>query len=153
MYEGFEIETNTLITNDLSINAALGMTHSDILNNPTVGGVNVVGKQVPGVSEYTVNLGANYRKPLNNVLPGLEGFIRTDHNITGKTYWEPSNFTNRKPVGLLDLRFGVDTEDEMTLTFWSKNLLDKEYNAEYSAGGFVYRAPGRQMGVDFSMNF
>lgn len=153
MYQGFEIETNALVTDDLSINAALGMTRSDIISNGTVSGVNVVGNQVPGVSEYTVNLGANYRKPLDNIHPGVEGFIRTDYNITGKTYWEPANTTNRKPVDLLDLRFGVDYQDEMTLTFWSKNLLDEQYNAEYSAGGFIYRAPGRQLGVDFQMRF
>lgn len=151
-YQGFELETNALVTNNLSINAALGMTHSDIKSDAALGSA-VEGNQVPYVSEYTVNLGANYRQPLHNIHPGLEGFIRTDYRIIGKTYWEPSNLTNRRPVDLLDLRFGLDYQDEMTMTFWSKNLLDEEYNAEYSAGGFIYRAPGRQLGVDFQYRF
>ena len=151
-YQGFEIETNALVTDNLSINAALGMTHSDIRSDAALGSA-VEGNQVPYVSEYTVNLGANYRQPLNNISSGLEGFIRTDYQIIGKTYWEPSNLTNRRPVDLLDLRFGLDYQDEMTLTLWSKNLLDEEYNAEYSAGGFIYRALGRQLGVDFQYRF
>jgi iron complex outermembrane recepter protein len=151
-YEGFEIETNALVTDELSINAALGMTLSDIRSDEALGAA-VEGNQVPGVSEYTVNLGAQYRTSLDNLYPGVDGFIRTDYNITGKTYWEPSNFTNRKPVDLLDLRFGLDYQDEMSLTFWSKNLLDEDYNTEYSAGGFIYPAVGRQLGVDFQMRF
>jgi len=152
-FEGFEIETAALVTDNLSINAALGMIHSDIRKNPTIAGENVVGNQVPGVSEYTVNLGAQYHQPLNNIYPGLAGFIRTDYSIVGKTYWEPNNLTNRRPYDLLNLRFGLDYQDEMTLTFWSTNLLDEQYNAEYSAGGFVYRAQPRHLGVDFQLRF
>jgi iron complex outermembrane recepter protein len=150
---GFEIESVALITEELTVNAAFGMIDSEIDSNATVNGVNVVGNKVPYVSDWTLNLGANYRTPLDNVYEGMEGFLRADYVVTGETYWEPSNQYNRDPFGLLDLRAGVDLNEAMTLTAWSRNVLDEEYNVEYSAGGFVTPARGRQVGVDFQWQF
>jgi iron complex outermembrane recepter protein len=152
-HRGFEIESVALLTDKLRVNAAIGVIDSEIESNGTVNGVNVVGNKVPYVSDWTLNLGANYRTPLDNVYEGMEGFLRADYVVTGETYWEPSNEFNRDPFDILDVRAGVDLNEEMTLTVWSRNVLDEEYNAEYSAGGFVSPARGRQVGVDFQMRF
>ncbi|MEQ8427807.1 MAG: TonB-dependent receptor [Gammaproteobacteria bacterium] len=152
-HRGFEIETSALVTDNLTMYAAVGVIDSEIENNPTVGGVNVEGNNVPYVSDWTLNLGASYRKPLNDIYSGLEGFLRADYIVTGETYWEPSNQFNRDPFDILDVRAGLDLNEEMTLTIWSRNVLDEEYNVEYSSGGFVTPARPRQIGVDFQYRF
>jgi iron complex outermembrane receptor protein len=60
--------------------------------------------------------------------------------------------TSRDPVNLVDLRAGLETA-RWTVTAWSKNLTDKRYNAEFSAGGFLWRALPRRYGVDFTFKF
>jgi len=39
------------------------------------------------------------------------------------------------------------------VTAWSKNLTNKIYNAEFSPGGFLWRALPRQYGVEFGYRF
>jgi iron complex outermembrane receptor protein len=50
------------------------------------------------------------------------------------------------------LRAGVEA-DRWSVTAWSKNLTNKLYNAEFSPGGFLWRAPPRRYGVDFTFKF
>lgn len=153
-HKGFEIEASALVTNNLSMYAAVGVVDSEIEKNQPIGGVDVVGNKVPYVSDWTFNLGANYRKRLDTIiLEGLEGFIRADYRVTGETYWEPSNQFNRDPYDILDVRAGFVLNEDMTMTIWSRNVLDEKYNVEYSSGGFVTPAQPRQVGVDFQYNF
>ena len=60
--------------------------------------------------------------------------------------------TSRDPVSLLDARAGLDG-DKWSATLWGKNLTDEKYNAEFSPGGFLWRAPPRQYGVEFIYKF
>ena len=60
--------------------------------------------------------------------------------------------TSRDPVNLIDLRAGLEG-DRWSVTAWSKNLTNKMYNAEFSTGGFLWRAPPRRYGVDFTFKF
>ena len=53
---------------------------------------------------------------------------------------------------LLDLRVGLEAEN-WSVTAWAKNLTDKKYNAEFSPGGFLFRALPRRYGVDFNYRF
>jgi iron complex outermembrane recepter protein len=39
------------------------------------------------------------------------------------------------------------------VTAWSKNLTNKIYNAEFSTGGFLWRALPRRYGVDVTYKF
>ena len=59
---------------------------------------------------------------------------------------------SRNPVDLLDARVGVETAD-WTLVFWAKNLNNANYNAEYSPGGFVFKALPRRWGIDLTRRF
>ena len=43
----------------------------------------------------------------------------------------------------VDLRLGVEG-DSWSVTAWSKNLTDEKYNAEFSPGGFLFRALPRR---------
>ena len=83
----------------------------------------------------------------------LELVGRVDYQRIGDTYWEPANITKRSPVDLVDLRLGVEVPGDWALTAWAKNAFDKKYNAEYSPGGFLFKAPPARWGVDFTKRF
>ena len=157
-YQGFELEAQAAATEWLDLYARYGYTDSEIKKSSR--DPNDVGNQAPLVSEYTLNLGAEINLPFGN---GLNVFIRPDFMIIGDTYWYPDNFTVRDPVELLNLRAGIGA-DTWTLTAWSKNLTDEDYNAEWSPGpqffpnpgytnNFVFKAPPQVWGVDFTYRF
>lgn len=144
---GFELDGVAQLTDDLSVNFGIGFTDSEITEfaDPAA-----VGNEAPLVSEYTINLGAQYLRPLGGT--GLDLRSRVDYQRIGDTYWEPFNVTVRDPVDLVDLRVGVET-DTWALTAWSKNLFDTEYNAEFSPGGFLFPALPRRYGAEVSYRF
>ncbi len=159
-YQGFDIEFNARLTDNFSINAGYGLTDSEItaFADPLA-----VGAKAPLVSDYTFNLGAQLTVPLWS---GVEGVLRADFNRIGDTVFtipfrHPSqgnlNFLEaepkeRDPVDLLDVRVGIQG-DAWSVTAWSKNLLDEEYNTEYSPGGFLFKAQPMRWGVELSRRF
>ena len=157
-YQGFELELQGVVSSWLEWYARGGYTDSEIKKSRR--DPNDVGNQAPLVSEYTINLGAMMTFSLGQ---SLDLFIRPDFQIIGDTYFYPDNFTVRDPVNLLNLRAGIGT-DTWTLTAWSKNLTDEDYNAEWSPGpqffpnpgytnNFVFKAQPRVWGVDFTYRF
>jgi len=159
-YQGLELELQAQVNDRLDVYARGGWTDSEIKESRRDAAD--VGNQAPLVSEYTVNLGAQLRVPFGTA-GAYEFFIRPDFRIIGDTWWYPDNFTKRDPVELLDLRTGIETES-WSLVAWSKNLTDEDYNAEWSPGpmffpnpgytnNFVFKAPPRTWGVDFTYRF
>jgi iron complex outermembrane receptor protein len=163
-YMGFEVELQGEITDNLDVYLRGGYTDSEIKKESRTAEAGLpsdVGNQAPLVSEYTLNLGAQWRLPLGST--GASFFIRPDFQIIGDTYWYPDNFTVRDPVELLNLRAGIETE-RWSLVAWSKNLTDEDYNAEWSPGpqffpspgyanNFVFKAMPRVSGVDLTYRF
>jgi iron complex outermembrane receptor protein len=159
-YTGFEAEVQSQVADWLELYARAGYTDSEIEKSDRDPAD--VGNQAPLVSEYTLNVGAQFR----GALPfgdGLTFFIRPDYQVIGDTWFYPDNFTKRDPVNLLNLRAGFGN-DAWTLTAWSRNLTDEDYNAEWSPGpmffpspgyanNFVFKAPPRVWGVDFTYRF
>ena len=96
----------------------------------------MIGNEAPLVSRYTDNAGLQYRQPLS---AGLDLTFRADYRNVGETWWDPYNVTSRDPIDLLDLRIGLGS-DKWRVTAWAKNLTDEEYNAEFSPGGFLFKA-------------
>ncbi len=115
------------------------------------------GQQAPLVSKYTFNASAQYTPRLNDKLNWL---FRVDYNRIGRTYfWEADTvpagtptIISRDPVDLVDARVGVQGND-WSMVLWAKNLNDKIYNAEYSPGGFVFKALPRRWGMDLTKKF
>ena len=60
--------------------------------------------------------------------------------------------TSRDPVILVDARLGMEGA-KWSLTAWSKNLTNTTYNAEFSPGGFLWKALPRRYGVEFGYKF
>ena len=96
--------------------------------------------------------------PLSN---GLDFVLRSDLHSIGDTYWGPGdpgapgllgwNQTVRDPVNVVDARVGVQGED-WSVTVWSKNLFDEEYNDEFSHP-FVWKALPQRWGVQYTKSF
>jgi iron complex outermembrane recepter protein len=145
-YKGGEFELTARATNWLDLYASFGYTDGKItdMEDPTV-----IGNKPPLLTRDTVNAGFQVHEPLGG---GLDGVLRLDYRMIGRTWWDPYNVTSRDPVNLLDLRAGVES-DRWSVTAWSKNLTNKLYNAEFSPGGFLWRALPRRYGVDFSYKF
>jgi iron complex outermembrane recepter protein len=157
-YKGVEFELNAKPTDRIDLYANFGYTdsHIDRLENinqadpaAVAASAAVVGNQAPLVSRMTTNVGAQYRQPLPSELSAT---IRVDYQNIGRTWWDPQNDTSRDPVSLVNLRLGLQSE-KWSVAAWSKNLTNKLYNAEFSPGGFLWRAPPRTYGVDFDYHF
>ncbi|MBL9071945.1 MAG: TonB-dependent receptor [Sphingopyxis sp.] len=144
--QGFEMELQARPAPSVQLNAAVGYTWSDIKKFPDP---TVIGNEAPLISRYTYNLGAQFTPSLGG---SLEGLFRVDYRRTGKTWWEPYNTTVRKPVDLVDLRAGVKS-DAWSLTAYATNLFNKKYNAEFSPGGFVFKARPRVYGLEATYSF
>ncbi len=145
-YKGLELELNARATEWLDLYASYGYTDGKItgMQDPTV-----IGNKPPLLTQDTVNAGFQVHAPLGGAVNGV---LRLDYHMIGRTWWDPYDLTSRDPVSLLDLRAGIEG-DRWSVTAWSKNLTNKLYNAEFSTGGFLWRAPPRRYGVDFVYKF
>ena len=144
--KGFEVELNMRPLPQLQLHAAYGYTDSRIT---AMEDTSVVGNEAPLVSRDTLNLGAQFAQPVGGA---LELVLRADWTRTGRTWWEPYNTTSRDPVSLLDARLGL-RGGGWTVTAWGRNLTDRKYNAEFSPGGFLFRALPRRYGIEFDYRF
>jgi iron complex outermembrane recepter protein len=145
-YKGGELELTAVATNWLDLYASFGYTDGKITNMEDS---TVIGNRPPLLTKDTINAGFQVHAPLAS---GVNAVGRLDYQMIGTTWWDPYNVTSRDPVDLLDLRAGLEGE-RWSVTAWSKNLTDKRYNAEFSPGGFLWRAPPRRYGVDFIYKF
>ncbi|MEX2150445.1 MAG: TonB-dependent receptor [Steroidobacteraceae bacterium] len=145
-YEGIELELSARVSDNLDLFASYGYTDSEItgMEDPSV-----IGNEAPLVSRNTANFGLQYRYPIGSA---LHATFRADYRHIGRTWWEPYNTTSRDPVDLVDARIGIEGE-RWSATAWSRNLTDEDYNAEFSPGGFLFRALPRRYGIEFGYRF
>lgn len=144
---GFELEMRGRPAPGLDLSAAFGYTDSKITEFPDPA---VIGNELPLISRYTLNLGAQYRTPLAGT--GLGILARVDYRVTGRTWWEPYNTTSRDPVNLVNARLGLEGQNWSVIAF-AENLFDETYNAEFSPGGFVFKARPRRYGAELTFRF
>lgn len=144
--KGFEAELNLRPVKGLEFNAGLGYTDSEIKRFPDA---SRIGNQLPLISRYTLNAGVNYVTPLTD---DLDLNTRVDFRRIGRTWWDVENSTSRNPVNLVDARLGVSTK-RWSVTAFAQNLFNEIYNAEFSPGGFVFKARPRRYGIEASFNF
>ncbi len=144
---GFELEATARPMAGLDLSAAFGYTNSEITDFPDPA---VIGNELPLISRYTLNLGAQYRAPIT--AGGLGLLARVDYRRTGRTWWEPFNTTSRDPINLVNARLGLEGENWSLIGF-AENLFDEEYNAEFSPGGFVFKARPLRYGAEATFRF
>jgi iron complex outermembrane receptor protein len=161
-YTGFDADLTAHVTDDVDVSAGFGYTDSNVEKyyHSTFPQYDFrLGEQAPLVSRYTFNASGQWRPRLNERLNAL---LRLDYTLIGPTYfWESDPnvlfvgappVISRRVVGLLDARAGVEGRD-WSLVFWARNLNNHIYNAEYSPGGFVFKAQPRRWGVDLTKRF
>lgn len=144
--KGFELEANLRPMRGLDINFGLGYTDSNIR---AFADARRIGNELPLISRYTLNAGINYVRPLSD---DVDLNARVDYRRTGRTWWDVENSTSRNPVDIVDARLGVSTK-RFSVTAFSQNLTNSIYNAEFSPGGFVFKARPRRYGIEASFNF
>ena len=156
-YKGVEFELNALLTDNWNLNFAYASTDSNITADAEL--PHIVGSKIPLVPDYTINLGTSWTKPLQGK-NGLKFKIRGDWRRVGDTYWGPGyvpisplpwDQIPRRAYNLLDLRVGLEGND-WDVTLWSKNALDKKYNAEFSYP-FVWKAEPMRWGIQYTKDF
>lgn len=145
--QGFEIESTLRPALGWDINLGLGVTYSEIKRFPDP---TVIGNEAPFISRYTINLGTQYETNLGD--SDLKGRIRIDYNRTGKTWFDVPNSTVRRPVDLVNARLTLDG-GAWSLTGFADNLFNEKYNAEFSPGGFVFKARPRVYGLEAVYKF
>jgi len=144
--DGFELEATARPAPGFDINFGLGYTWSEIKEFPDPA---VIGNEAPLISRYTLNLGAQYR---GDISPGLGLLARLDYRRTGKTWWDVPNSTVRDPIDLVNARLGLEGE-HWSFTLFAENLFDEHYNAEFSPGGFVFKARPLRYGAEAIFRF
>ena len=154
-YFGFELEGNARFNDYLTGYFGIGYTDSDIKRaaDPADNG-----NQAPLVTDMTLNLGGELRYPMDFGANEGDLIVRLDYQQIGDTWWDPGNISKRSPVDLVDMRIGFDVADNWSLMLWAKNLLDEEYNSEFSPGpapglNFLWPAPPRRWGATFIKHF
>ncbi len=144
---GFELESAIHPARGLDFNVGLGVTYSNIERFPDP---TVVGNEAPFISRYTLNVGAQYESRING--GDLKARARIDYRRIGRTWFDVTNSTSRDPVDLVDMRVSLDG-GRWTLSAFADNLFDKKYNAEFSPGGFVFKARPRIYGLEGTVKF
>lgn len=145
--KGFELESAIHPARGLDLNVGLGVTYSEIKSFPDA---SVIGNEAPFISRYTLNVGAQYESRING--GNLKARGRIDYRRIGRTWFDVTNSTSRNPVDLVDTRVSLDG-GRWTLSAFADNLFDKKYNAEFSPGGFVFKARPRIYGLEASIKF
>ena len=151
-YQGYELDVQARLGDNFDLYFGYAYTDSEIVAaaDPTT-----IGNQAPLVTENTVNVGAQYRRPFGN--SGLSFFARADYQRLGDTWWDPPNTTVRNPVNLLDWRIGIEGET-WSVVGWQRNANDVAWNSEWSpgpapVGAFLFPGAPRRWGVDFTKEF
>lgn len=144
---GFELESAIHPARGLDFNVGLGVTYSKIESFPDA---TVIGNEAPFISRYTLNVGGQYETRING--GDLKARLRVDYRRTGRTWFDVTNSTSRNPVDLVDTRLSLDG-GKWSVTAFASNLFDKKYNAEFSPGGFVFKARPRIFGLEGTVKF
>lgn len=136
---GVELEAQALLAPGITVNAALGTTDSSIRRNQYVAGT--VGNKAPRTVPWTLNLGAQYLRPIAGEYRLL---LRADYKHLARKYWQVDNVAVQDPVDLLSLRAGIET-DRFGVYVAGANVFNERYYADYN--------PSRFSGLPYDIGF
>ncbi len=157
--EGFELQGGWRINRALSLQAALGYTHSTIGSDhedPTF-----VGNRAPYIPDVSANVGATYTTPLGD---GVDMVSNVTYEHWGDEYFSPANtpWTERHGLDFLNARIAFDyTRAGLELALSAKNLTNVRYNSDVivilndasDKTQATYLAPPRTFGGDLTYRF
>ena len=156
------------LNDELALFGSFNYLDSEITSNSAR--PSTVGNKSPYTSEYTINIGADFSKELDN---GSEITARFDYRITGPTFFHtvqgvntsqwasfaPGDFSiaERDEYGVMNARIGI-TNGNFKVSAYARNLFDEKFLAEVIpaaefAGSFVSPGARRLVGVEASLSF
>ncbi|NJD32888.1 MAG: TonB-dependent receptor [Gammaproteobacteria bacterium] len=141
---GLEADMQAAITEALTLSASYTYTHTEItkgcddfeyalntggiIYNPSLGTVpecNIKGNQYPLVPETMANMALNYDAPLGGYA-GLSLISNFSVSYEGSKYIQVHNLAETGATTLVNLRFGVRSDDGWQVVAFGRNLTDSD---------------------------
>jgi len=153
--KGVELELKTLPAKNLETWLTFGYNEAKFIEYIKNENENYSGNYLPYVPLYSFNAGGNYQIDFKK--GGWLDKIKINlcYKGFGKHYWHESNEAYQPYYGLLDQRISF-MKDNVSFSFWGKNILNKKYNSFYfQAMGNSYAQIGRPatMGLNLRISF
>jgi len=120
---GAEVELRARPVGPLELSLGYGLTDAELEDSLTQSG-DASGNAVPGVPRYTFNAGVQYRRPL---LERWTLFLRTDYTSRLGGYRDIANVVELDDTALTSLRFGLELDERFAISFFGRNVFDREY--------------------------
>jgi len=179
---GAELNLTAEIMDGWTIFGSANVTESEIKENASR--PITVGNESPYTADYTINLGTQFDLPVTD---SLDFIARADYRITGPTWFhtvqdDPSptlfsgllpgsalalpafvgdadySVTQRDTFSVLDMRVGVEVNDQFTIIAFAENLTNESYLNEVIpaiefGGSFISPGGLRRFGVEMAYDF
>ncbi|MEY4670213.1 MAG: hypothetical protein RLZZ415_92 [Pseudomonadota bacterium] len=179
--KGAEVNLTAKVVDGFKLFGSFNVTDSEIKKNASR--TYTVGNKSPYTADWTLNVGADLKVPVNG---GLRITGRADYRLTGPTWFHtvqnqerPSLFSGLLPIsalalpavvgnakydvaqrdtfGVFNARLGLET-DKYHLVAFAENLFNKKYIAEAIpaiefGGSFISPGARRLIGVEAGMKF
>ncbi len=127
--KGVELEFKIIPAKNLETWVAAGYNDARFIEYVKDSNVDYSGNRIPYVPKFSFNLGANYSVDINSSwLDRVH--LNATYNGTGKHYWNEDNIAFQNYYGLLNHRITFE-KDNITVSFWGKNILNENYNSFY----------------------
>ncbi|MDR2911192.1 MAG: TonB-dependent receptor [Bacteroidales bacterium] len=152
--KGVELEFKIIPAKNIETWLAAGYNNAKFIKYVKDSNVDYSGKHIPYVPKFSFNLGANYLININSSWLDNIRFNVT-YNGIGKHYWNEDNIAYQNYYGLLNHRITFE-KDNITFSFWGKNILNENYNSFYfQALGNSYAQIGKpaSLGVNMKVSF
>ena len=151
--QGLEFESRWQLNDTINWFANIGLLDSEIRGFVTEDGVDMTGRDQAQAPNYQVNTGVNWE--LND---SLSANVQVDSKDS--FYFSDSHNSKSDPITLLHANI-VWQIDQWTVTFWGRNLTDKDYatrgfyfgndpRIEYAPRTYVQWGEPRRIGVTFN---
>ncbi|WP_372946771.1 TonB-dependent receptor [Mariniphaga sp.] len=152
--KGVELELKALPAQNLETWLTFGFNEARFVDYVKDEDENYSGNYLPYVPQYSFNAGGNYKVDVRASWLDQIRF-NLSYNGFGKHYWHESNEAFQNFYGLLNHRVSFE-KNNITFSFWGKNILNSEYNSFYfQALGNSYAQIGKPatLGVNLKVVF
>lgn len=129
---GLEFETVWDATDNLTLNASLGLLDTKFVEYVDFGGADFTGNDLPSAPDTSFSLGFNYERPIGS---GLSLWAGGETSHRSHSYFTPENsvLTDRDPSWIVNARIGVRSDDgRWSASLWGRNLGDEEVRVGYA---------------------
>ncbi|CAH1688573.1 conserved exported hypothetical protein [Hyphomicrobiales bacterium] len=144
---GAEAEVSAEVLEGLRLYAGAGYLNAKFTDYPNaMSGQDESGNQQPFASRYSLNLSAQYTKPLQD---GINFVARADYNWKSAFFWDTANTIREPAYGVVNARVGFETDD-WGVSLYAQNILDQEYRvraATYSGQAMAIPGTPQTFGV------